>query len=617
MGKKVKVGIFVDGDFIPSYDGASNRFHYLSRHLAKNGADVVIFHGYRGWSDISLIKKEPFKTYIFASEHYYSNLELIASLIRKESINIIQFDNLEPVLLQGVRLSKLTGAKLVSEAHYVVRNLAERIGANQSKLNEIKVMEEEVGSSIDHLICLSEEDKVLLKKYMKISTKNISVIPSGVDCEEIMYFGPNFDEKNIIFLGNLYFKPNEDAVRRMRDLVYPVLLQNGFRFTIAGDCPSSLKNDCEAERFNFIGTLSNLNHLFKDATFALAPIDEGTGMRIKLLNYLAAGIPILTTATATSGFKNKHYFFIENNYSDYGKRILDLLKNKNNLIHKSYYGRSEIEKHYDWNNIARKTIGVYERILDADLVEKTLPETNIVKSKEPAWLQEAIEKKRFRVMDSRDLSKGFSFALIDGGSIDDYKVEKIIAIEGMPGAGKTTFIEKYVNSEDMVFIPQLQVEEDILEKDDLETSKQFLFAEGKKTEQLGNLCKQYSQVFMDRTFFTTLAYCYARSKINNVQEEYNSLLRVYERIKHTITFPTHVIYLDVSVDESIRRRIHYAEDNKYKNWFDPSFLDYIKEFYATELKKFFPEIFLYVDTTSLEIEEVNSKIKNALCEIKI
>ena len=614
MSRKIKVGIFVDGDFIPSYDGASNRFHYLSRYLSLNGADVVIFHGYRGWSDISLIRKEPFKTYIFPKQHYYANLELIASLVKKESIDIIQFDNLEPILLQGIRLSKLTGARLVSEIHYVVRNLAEKLGANSSRINEIKMMEEEVGKSIDHLISLSEEDKMLLEKYMKMSSRNISVIPSGVDCDEIRYFGPNFDEKNIIFLGNLYFQPNEDAVRRMRDLIYPELQRHGFRFTIAGDCPPDLKKDCQAKHFNFVGTLPDLNYLFKDATFALAPIDEGTGMRIKLLNYLAAGIPVLTTSTATVGFKNKGCFFIEDNYSDYGKRIINLLKNKKDLIRASYDGRSEIEKYYDWNSIAKMTIGVYEKILGRDILQKVLPETNIIKNKEPAWLQEAIAKKRFKIIESDDLLKDFSFAVLNNDSVYDYRVEKIIALEGMPGAGKTTFINKYADNKNIIFIPQLQIEKDVLSKDDLETSKQFLFSEEKKTVQLDDLCKQYSEIVMDRTFFTTLAYCYARSKINNTQEEYSLLLRVYKGIKHTITFPTHVIYLDVSIDESIERRAPYLKDSRYKNWFDPIFLGYLKEFYTTELKKFFPTILLYVDTTDLEIEDVANRISDVLCK---
>lgn len=615
--RKIKIGIFVDGDFIPSYDGASNRFHYLSRYLVLNGADVVVFHGYRSWSDIKLIKNEPFKTYIFPKSQYYSNLELIASLIKKESIDIIQFDNLEPILLQGIRLSKLTATKLVSEMHYVVRNLAKKLGADMPRLEEIKTMEEMVGKSVDHLISLSEEDKIILEKYMGMSPQRISVIPSGVDCSEIRYFGPNFDEKNIIFLGNLYFKPNEDAVRIMRNLIYPELQQYGFRFTIAGDCPPELKKDCHTKDFDFIGTLPDLNLLFKDATFALAPINEGTGMRIKLLNYLAAGIPILTSSTATSGFKNKNHFFIEDDYSCYGKRILDLLKNKGDLTRTSYDGRSEIDKYYDWGNIAKTTIGVYEKVLNKDTIEKILPNNNVIKNDEPAWLQEAIAKKRFKDISSDELSEGFSFAVINNNSVNSYQLEKIIALEGMPGAGKTTFINQYTNNENIIFVPQLQIEEKILSKDNVETSKQFLFAEQKKTEQILALGKQYSEIVIDRTFFTTLAYCYARSKVNNTQEEYISLLRVYEGIKHTIIFPTHVIFLDVSIEESIKRRLSYSEDIRYKNWFDPVFLGYLKEFYNTELKKFFPEVLSHIDTNDLKVEDVANKINEVLCKKEI
>ena len=615
--RKIKIGIFVDGDFIPSYDGASNRFHYLSRYLALNGADVVVFHGYRGWSDINLIRKEPFKTYVFPKQHYYSNLELIASLIKKESIDIIQFDNLEPILLQGIRLSKLTGTKLVSEMHYVVRNLAKKLGADMPRLEEIKTMEGMVGKLIDHLISLSEEDKIILEKYIGMSSQRISVIPSGVDCNEIRYFGPNFDEKNIIFLGNLYFKPNEDAVRIMRSLIYPELQQHGFRFTIAGDCPPDLKKDCQTKGFDFIGTLPDLNLLFKDATFALAPIDEGTGMRIKLLNYLAAGIPILTSSAATSGFKNKKLFFIEDNYSSYGERILDLLKNKSDLTRTSYDGRSEIDRYYDWNSIAKMTIGVYEKILDRGAIEKVLLNNNVMKNQEPAWLQEAIAKKRFKIIESDDLPKEFSFAVIDSHSVNNYKVEKIIALEGMPGAGKTTFINQYTDKENIIFVPQLQIEENILNKNNLETSKQFLFAEQKKTEQILALGKEYSEIVIDRTFFTTLACCYARSRMNDTPEEYTSLLRVYEGIKHTIIFPTHVIFLDASIEESIKRRLSYSEDIRYKNWFDPMFLVYLKEFYTTELKEFFPEVLSHIDTTDLKVDDVANKINKVLCKKEI
>ncbi|MFA6227445.1 MAG: glycosyltransferase [Candidatus Paceibacterota bacterium] len=616
--KKINIAIFVDGDFIPSYDGASNRFHYLSRHLALNDVNVVIFHGYRKWSDISLIKKEPFKTYIFPIKNYYNNLELIASILRKESIDIIQFDNLEPILLQGVRLAQLTGTKLISEMHYVIRNLAKKLGANMSRLNEIKNIEKEVGRSIDHLICLSDQDKPSLMEYMKIRPELISVIPSGVDCKELKYNKPNFTAKNIVFLGNLYFKPNEDAVRVIRNQIYPELQKHGFRFTIAGDCPPNLKKECTAPSFSFIGTIPDLNQLFKDATFALAPINEGTGMRIKLLNYLAAGIPILTTSIATAGFNRKDYFLIEDDYSKYTTKIIDLLKDKKKLTRISKKGYSAIKKYYDWNIIAKQTIRTYEKVLNTPNVKRPSKDNEAMANKEPVWLQEAIEKRRFKEISSDELPKDFSFSILNRNTVETYNLEKIIALEGMPGAGKTTFIKNYVSDEKKLFIPQLQIEDEkILNKDNLETSRQFLIIEKNKTDFINNIDRKYSEVILDRTFITTLAYCYARSKVNNTPNEYKSLLEVYEKVKHTITFPTHLIYLDVSIEESLKRREIYSKNIKYKNWFDPTFLGYFKEFYKNELKKFLPIKISYIDTTDLKMREVKMKIKEIICNKKI
>ena len=613
MKKKIKVGIFVDGDFIPSYDGASNRFHYLSRYLALNEIDVVIFHGYRGWSDISLIRKEPFKTYIFPIKNYYNNLELIASLIKRESIDIIQFDNLEPVLLQGVRLAELTGTKLVSEMHYVVRDLAKRLGADESRLSEIEGIEKEVGKSINHLICLSGQDKPLLQNYMRISPYALSVIPSGVDCEEIKYVGSNIRAKNIIFLGNLYFKPNEDAVRIMRNQVYPEFRKHGFRFTIAGDCPPCLKRECSASGFKFIGTLPDLNYLFKDATFALAPIEEGTGMRIKFLNYLAAGIPVVTTNIAVAGFGKKECFFIEDDFSKYASRVIDLFQNEKKLKNISQKGSRIIKKYYDWNIIAKHAIKTYKKIL-SDKTNKTILSNNkILKNSEPAWLQEAIEKKRFKEIKANRLPKEFSYIIIDKNRIKTHKVEKIIAIEGMPGAGKTTFIESYIHKKEISSLPQLQSKK-ILNYNDLKTSKYFLKMEAHKTEQINKLSKRYKKIILDRTFVTTLAYCYARARKNGKPKEYRALLAMYNKIKHTITLPTHLVYMDVSINKSLQRRNAFSRDKRYKNWFDPIFLNYLKEFYETELKRILPLTQLYVDTSKMTPGEVSKSIHKFVCK---
>lgn len=610
--KKIKLAIFVDGDFIPSYDGASNRFHYLSRYLARNGIDLIIFHGYRGWSDISLIKKEPFKTYIFSIDTYYNNLNLIASILIREGINIIQFDNLEPVILQGIELSRLTGSKLVSEMHYVVRNLAKSLGAGSERLAEIEKIETEVGKNIDHLICLSGDDQSYLAEFLSLGPDQISVIPSGVDCNEIEFHGPDFQSRNIIFLGNLYFKPNEEAVRIIKDVVYPELVKKGFQFTIGGDCPRELSEELSDKGFTFTGVIPNLNELFKSATVALAPIFEGTGMRIKLLNYLAAGIPVLTTSIATNGFSQKEAFIIEDDCTKYPDIILKLIESQKDIVSMSKKGHETIQKFYDWDIIAKRSINIYQKILEQKEVEKCIP-LKILKTKDPVWLQEAISKKRFDQIDNPDLKQEFSYSTVENDKVETFRLQRLVALEGMPGAGKTTFINNFVKDHPNIkLVPELEVKDlKLLHEDNLQTSQLFLLAEKQKSNFIEELSRKNNFILIDRSFLSTLAYCYARSKkLKN--RDYQKLVEFYKKNRKDIIFPTEIIFLDVEIKKSIERRKKFASHPEYLNWFDEDFLSYFHDFYTLEITNFIDIEVNYLDTTSFSIDEVSNEIKRIL-----
>ena len=310
--KKIKIGIFIDGGFIPSYDGATNRFQYLSRHLQKSGVDVVIFYCHRGWSDIELIKEEPFKIYLLPVNSYYNNLDLLVELVRKEGIDIIQFNDPEPILSRGVQISNTTNTHLVAEMHYVVSDLAKSLGSSSEDIANIKKYEKLVGVAVDHLICLSKDDEPVLLNNMGISKDRVSVVPSGVDVNNIKFFGPNFSNKTILFLGNLFFEPNAKAIGNIYKHIYPKLDKLGFKFLIVGNYPRELKDRYKNSNLEFTGAVADLNDVFSKTTVALAPVLEGTGMRIKTLNYLSAGLPVITTSISTSGFDYKDVLIIEN-----------------------------------------------------------------------------------------------------------------------------------------------------------------------------------------------------------------------------------------------------------------------------------------------------------------
>lgn len=422
--KKIKIGIFIDGGFIPSYDGATNRFQYLSRNLQKNGVEVVIFYCYRGWCDIELIKKKPFKTYLLPAHNYYNNQDLLINLIRKENIDIIQFNDLEPILSFGIKLSDATDTYLVAEMHYVASNLAKSLGSTEEDIINIKEYEKIVGSAIDHLICLSDDDEPKLQNNMNISSDKISVIPSGADTEDIKFHGPNFKEKIILFLGNLFFEPNSEAIDNIYKYIYPKLNDLGFKFLIVGDCPDEIRNKYKDTSIEFTGTVNDLNEVFSTATIALAPVLEGTGIRIKTLNYLSAGLPVISTSISASGFPYKDTIIIEDDIKKYPDIILEMMNNKANTLELSKKCRDVMENKLDWKIIAKQTKKVYQNLLDSEIkYESTLKEVSsrLNLKNEPVWLEETKNKGRFSKQ-SYLLDDDVSYALIENNKLNIFKI---------------------------------------------------------------------------------------------------------------------------------------------------------------------------------------------------
>ncbi len=526
---KIRVGIFVEGRFLPSFDGATNRFHYLSRFLQLSGkVDVVIFHCHREWSDISLIKKEPFQTYLLSPYVYYNNLELISTLIQKENISILQFNDFEPILYQGTNLSRLTNCKIINEVHYDIGAISMALGMNNS-YKKIKSIEKKITKNIDHTILLSKDDKPGIQKRLKIKERNLSIIPSGIDSDEIKYNVPKIKNKRIVFLGNLFFQPNEDAVRTIKNKIYPKIVKEGYSFLIAGEYPTKLREELEETHFKFTGPYTNLNNFFKQASICIAPIFEGTGMRIKFLNFLAAGIPILTTSIATQGFPNKNYFLIENNVERYGERIVNLFNNPQKILKISRDGREYVKEKFRWENISLDVARIYKKVSLQKPKSKNVIEK---KSKKlPLWLTEAINKGRYRRAPSK-MSENFSYIEIKKKGVQKFIVQEIIALEGMPGAGKSTYIKHLKKYKRVGTLNQLIVKHKMVQNGYFKQSKKFLLAEANKLKRVERLSKTFEKIILDRSFLSTLAYCYAKSKIYN-DKNYQRLLIFYSKIKKT------------------------------------------------------------------------------------
>ncbi len=395
--KNKKVAIFVDGIFIPSYSGAANRFHYLTRYLQQNtGTDMVVFLCDRGWSSPSLIRKEKFTTYLIHPK-LFRNLDFLESLLILEKIDILQFSTLELIIELGLPLSHKLNKHLIFEAHYEDYEFAKSIGSDDLILKSIKFLQSTFGKYFDQIIALSNEDNGL-SKNLKVNHNEIKVIPSGI---HVLDFPKNCFKplsKKIIFFGNLYFGVNLQALKLIKKIIYPALKSIGFHFHIIGDISASDKNNLEEDNFVIVGKQADLYNSFKNSLFALAPVLHGSGIRIKILNYLNAGIPVITTSQGARGFPRKDLLIVEDDLRKYHEIIIKLSENKDYLKRISFEGRDFIQKNMSWKAISKNVSDVYDQILKKKIKNKEniLDKVALLNFDDPPWIKEIIKGKRFK-----------------------------------------------------------------------------------------------------------------------------------------------------------------------------------------------------------------------------
>lgn len=357
----IKLAFFNDGPLLPIKEGGAEKIVNLLRfENIKNVSEIILFECERPWTNSNLLAKEGFKSVILAKSIFYQNIEKLNSVLKSFDIQGCIFTNPETLLNIGTRLKRLD-YKIIYDCHNVFSLYAKRIGQNQELVRLIEFKEYAVGQIADLILPCSIID---LKELIKIGVprRKIKVIENGVDISKIRFFGPNLKSKNIIFLGNNFYQPNQDAIKLIYKHLYHSDILKDFKFIIAGSTPETFIKKYSSENFIFLGYVDDLNNIFKNATLAIAPLTTGSGTRLKLLNYLSAGIPTLTTTIGAEGLElNSQEIITNDNIDEYPEIIRRIISSKY-IYEMALMGRKKVEKKYDWRVISSKAVKYYSKL---------------------------------------------------------------------------------------------------------------------------------------------------------------------------------------------------------------------------------------------------------------
>ncbi len=387
--KRISLGIIIDTDYkIPPVTGVTYRLYYLSKRLTEKGMNVKIFVCNRNLENKNdeklLYENSQLEYHVIPEAVFYDKLRLL-EIIKNQNLDILQFEDAVSVL-RYKNIFETLKIPVCLELHDVESSLKEMLNYCDNDINKSNEITKKACNLANVIVCMTPLDYSELINKIGVDKNKLVIIPNPIDLNTFNFFGPNIKSDNIIFIGNMFYWPNKNAALNIINKVVPEVISTNknVKFYFVGMVPEKMKKLGD-ESVIFTGKIKNLSRYLEKATIALCPVHEGSGMKVKILNYCAAGIPVITTDIGSSGYEKVKSLITENEIANYPVIISDLLKNKKKIVRIGKSNRKSVEKYFDVNLFSEKIIKIYENILKNNTYKNKLGNCEVPL---PFWLDE-------------------------------------------------------------------------------------------------------------------------------------------------------------------------------------------------------------------------------------
>lgn len=258
---------------------------------------------------------------------------------------IVNHHNVESALLEQ-RADRLSGWRSLFFSHQ-----ARKVARSEGMLGRVS-----------NLQCVvSKEDEVRLRPL--IGDGRVCVVPNGVDVGFFdMLQRETFqqDPFALVFAGGMDWYPNADAMDWLVTEIWPALIELDprRRITIVGKSPPKRLVDLAEidERVTVSGFVPDVRPYVHRASAYLCPIRQGGGTRLKVLDALALGCPLVATSLAVDGLDliDGVHFLRADTAEEMGMAIGRLHEDSQLSNRLSAAGRAHVVEHFSWDQIGSR-----------------------------------------------------------------------------------------------------------------------------------------------------------------------------------------------------------------------------------------------------------------------
>jgi glycosyltransferase involved in cell wall biosynthesis len=381
--------------------GGQTRWYNIIRYLAKDN-EITLF---------SLIKDESEKKLIPELQKYCKKVKVFTRPKKPWTLRNILFSVLGPFPLLVVRnwsfderralkkeLEEERYDLIHTETFYVMPHLGKTdipiVQVEQTIWHEVykhHVMTEipkilrpffllDVGKIIfwekhywkkaNSLFAVSQEDQEVMQKLLP--GKSVNIIPNGVDCSyyKEKKIKRKFPPRILYGVSNFEWLQNQEAVKILLDDIWPKLKHKYAAeakvWIVGRKMPEWIKKRSIEDRDVIITeNIADARDAYTSASVMITPIKGGGGTRIKILEAMAAGLPVISTSIGVAGLNvtDGKNVFIADTTEDFVKKATLLLQSRELAENIGKSGQEHVKKYFDWKSIVKMHEPIYESLL--------------------------------------------------------------------------------------------------------------------------------------------------------------------------------------------------------------------------------------------------------------
>ncbi len=289
--------------------------------------------------------------------------------------NILHLDSIHMAAYVPLLEPWLRGTRVIYDWHNIESEAMHRYAVNQASplrrlyatltARRMAALERRIlKTAFAHLVCSRREREALLRR---VHGARIALIGNGVDTALFDADQPaNGQRRRIVFVGSMNYHANIEAACWFVKRIWPQVRKSfpEWRFTLVGSDPHPDVLALGEERgVEVTGTVPDVRPYYREAVAAVVPLRVGGGTRLKILEAMAAGVPVISTPLGAEGLDlspGKDILIASRDGAWFP--ALDSLATDTNLWNNlAQTGRTLVRHKFDWKLLGHRLFQTYAR----------------------------------------------------------------------------------------------------------------------------------------------------------------------------------------------------------------------------------------------------------------